>query len=133
MAALKIFGRQKKERKPAESPKGIQAGPPQSSKAGLGGKAAGGMSAHIVSPHITEKATDLAAKNQYVFLVSPHANKRDIKRSVEKMYGVDVRLVRVVNVHSKKMRLGRIQGIKKGYKKAMVKLAEGQKIEILPT
>ena len=91
------------------------------------------MSQHIVSPHITEKATDLAAKNQYVFVVSPHANKNNIAQSVEKMYGVKVRGVRIVNVHAKKMRLGRIQGIKKGYKKAMVKLAEGQKIEILPT
>ena len=88
---------------------------------------------HIVSPHITEKATDLAAKNQYVFVVARAANKRDIARSVEKMYGVNVRLVRIVNVHPKKMRLGRIQGVKKGYKKAMVKVKEGQKIEILPT
>jgi len=122
MAALKIFGR-----KPAQSPKGIVAGPPESSKARFGGEA------HIVSPHITEKATDLAAKNQYVFVVAQRANKGDIKRSVEKMYGVNVRLVRIVNVHSKKMRLGRIQGLKSGYKKAVVKVKEGQKIEILPT
>ena len=118
MAALKIFGKKqvKTQEKPLQQPKAV-----------------GGMSQHIVSPHITEKATDLAAKNQYVFVVSPHANKNNIAQSVEKMYGVKVRGVRIVNVHAKKMRLGRIQGIKKGYKKAMVKLAEGQKIEILPT
>ena len=91
------------------------------------------MSQHIVSPHITEKATDLAAKNQYVFIVPSRSNKNDIARSVEKMYSVNVKGVRVVNVHSKKLRLGKIQGIKTGYKKAMVKLKEGQKIEIMPT
>ena len=120
MAALKVFGRQKKEGKPIK-PAATQL------------KAAVSMSQHIVSPHITEKETDLAVKNQYVFVVSPHANKGNIAQSVEKMYGVEVKSVRIVNVHAKKMRLGRIQGITKGYKKAMVKLAEGQKIDILPT
>ena len=61
----------------------------------------------MVRPHITEKATDLASKNQYVFVVENHASKNDIARAVEKMYGVNVRNVRVINVHAKKMRLGR--------------------------
>ena len=134
MAALKIFGRKPAQKK--EKPFEMIQGKP---KAGIAkeiapqSKIVGSMSSHIVSPHITEKATDLAAKNQYVFVVARGANKGDIARSVEKMYGVNVKGVRIVNVHSKSMRLGRIQGIKKGYKKAMVKLAEGQKIEILPT
>lgn len=121
MAALKIFRKKEKLAKPAAA-----------SVSG-GGKAAVSMSSHIVSPHITEKATDLAVKNQYVFIVSSRSTKNDIKRSVKQMYGVDVKSVRTVNVHSKIMHLGRIQGIKKGYKKAIVKVKEGQKIEILPT
>lgn len=127
MAALKIFGKKPAQKKPAQSPKGIEAGPPESSKARFGGET------YIMSPHITEKATDLAARNQYVFVVAQRARKGDIARAVEKMYRVNVKLVRIVNVHSKKMRLGRIQGIKKGYKKAIVKLEAGQKIDILPT
>ncbi|HEY4510057.1 MAG TPA: 50S ribosomal protein L23 [Candidatus Paceibacterota bacterium] len=120
MSALKVFGRQKSEGKPAKS-------------ATTQLKAAVSMSSHISSPHITEKATDLASKNQYVFIVSRQANKSEIARAVGKMYNVNVKGVRIVNVHAKKMRLGRIQGVKTGYKKAMVKLAEGQKIDILPT
>ena len=88
----------------------------------------------IVRPHITEKATELGStKNQYVFVVQDSTNKTEIKRAVEKMYGVTVEKVRIINVHPKKVKLGKIKGIKKGYKKAMVRVKEGQKIEILPT
>lgn len=124
MAALKIFGKKPIQKKTAATRQAAQTS---------GGKAAVGMSQYIVSPHITEKATDLGSKNQYVFIVSSRATKNDIARAVANMYGVNVKGVRIVNVRSKKMRLGRIQGIKKGYKKAMVKLAPGQKIEVLQT
>jgi len=87
----------------------------------------------LVRPHITEKATDLAANNMYVFVVRPGASKKEIGRSVEKAYGVKVKRVRVINVHPKNMRLGRSKGVKQGYKKAMVQIQEGQRIEILPT
>ena len=88
----------------------------------------------LVRPHTTEKATELgSAKNQYVFVVRPGASKKEIGRSVEKAYGVQVKRVRVINVHPKNMRLGRSKGIKQGYKKAMVQIQEGQRIEILPT
>ena len=88
---------------------------------------------YIVRPHITEKATDLSAQNRYVFVVAPTAAKKEIGYSVEKMYGVKVESVRIINVHPKKMRLGRSRGIKKGYKKAIVQVKEGQSIEILPS
>ncbi|MFH1656640.1 MAG: 50S ribosomal protein L23 [Candidatus Nealsonbacteria bacterium] len=84
------------------------------------------------SPHVTEKATDLTEKNQYIFKVWPRSNKNIIKRAVEKTYGVDVVGVRVINVHRKKRNLGRKQGWTKGYKKAIVEIKKGQKIEILP-
>ena len=83
-------------------------------------------------PHITEKATKLSEKNEYVFEVYPYANKTEIKKSIESLYGVDVLDVRTVVVPRKRRRLGRTQGFKKGYKKAIVKIKEGQKIEILP-
>mgnify|MGYP001948996444 CR=1 FL=1 len=92
-----------------------------------------GVGQYLVRPHITEKATDLAAKNQYVFVVTTKASKKEIGNSVERMYGVNVEGVRIVNVHPKKMRLGKTKGVKKGYKKAIVQVKQGQAIEILPT
>ena len=86
----------------------------------------------IKSPQITEKASELAEENQYVFKVFPQAYKIQIKKAIEKIYGVDVEKVRIINVPSKTRRLGRISGVKPGYKKAVVKIKKGQKIEILP-
>lgn len=86
----------------------------------------------LESPHITEKATSLVSKNQYVFNVWPRSNKPEIKKAVEGIYGVNVLYVKIINIPSKKRRLGRTSGLKKGYKKAIVKLKKGQKIEVLP-
>lgn len=86
----------------------------------------------LKSPHTTEKATDLTGKNQYVFEVWPRANKPEIKKAVENLYGVNVSALKIINIPRKKRRLGKISGWRKGYKKAIVKIKEGQKIEILP-
>lgn len=83
-------------------------------------------------PHITEKATFLTGKNQYTFKVFPKANKTEIKKIVKNLYKVDVLDVNTAKIPKKRMRLGRISGWKKGYKKAIVKIKEGQKIEVLP-
>ena len=86
----------------------------------------------LKAPHVTEKATDLTKKNQYIFKVFPKANKVEIKKAVEDLYGVDVVSVKVINILPKKRRLGRISGWKSGYKKAIIRVKEGQKIEVLP-
>jgi large subunit ribosomal protein L23 len=86
----------------------------------------------LESPHITEKATSLVSKNQYVFKVWPNSNKTEIKKAIENIYGVDVVDVKIINIPKKKRRLGRTAGFRKGYKKAIVKIKEGQKIEVLP-
>lgn len=86
----------------------------------------------LKSPHITEKASDLAEKNQYVFKVYPATNKIEIKKAVEQLYDVDVLKVRVIKVPRKQRRVGRTLGWRKGYKKAIVKIREGQKIEVVP-
>jgi len=82
--------------------------------------------------HITEKATDLTAKNQYIFNIFKNANKKQIKDSIEDIYGVNVISVNIINIHGKKKRMGRRQGWQPGYKKAIVKIREGQKIELMP-
>jgi len=86
----------------------------------------------LKAPHITEKTTNLAEKNQYVFRVWQKANKNEIKKAIENLYKVKVMDVKIINVPAKRRRLGRISGWRKGYKKAIVRLKEGQKIEVLP-
>lgn len=86
----------------------------------------------LKAPHITEKATALVESNQYVFKVYPRANKIEVKKAVSHLYGVDVISVRIINVLAKKRRLGKILGEKKGFKKAIVTIKKGQKIELLP-
>lgn len=85
----------------------------------------------IKKPHISEKASDLAEVNQYIFEISPNYNKNEIKKAVEGLYGVNVLSVNMVKIPHKKRRLGKTEGFRKAYKKAIVKIKEGQKIEIL--
>jgi large subunit ribosomal protein L23 len=86
----------------------------------------------LKAPHITEKATNLAEKNQYVFRVWQKANKNEVKKAIENLYKVKVMDVKIINVPAKRRRLGRISGWKKGFKKAIVRIKEGQKIEVMP-
>jgi len=90
----------------------------------------------IQSAHITEKAGILTEQNKYVFRVYPKANKPEVKKSIESLYGVKVEQVRMVHCAPKKMRLGGKEGfkrgLKKGFKKAIVTLKEGDKIELSP-
>lgn len=87
----------------------------------------------LKAPHITEKSTDLTRKNQYTFLVLEKANKVEVRKAIEDIYNVEVTDVKMINVPAKRRRLGRTLGWKKGYKKAIVKVKEGQKIDVLPT
>ncbi len=81
-------------------------------------------------PHISEKATDLAEKGFYIFRVEKIASKKEIKKETEKRYGVNVMSVRIINIPSKKRRVGRTEGTRKGYKKAIVKVKKGQSIDL---
>lgn len=83
-------------------------------------------------PRMSEKATHLSSTSRYVFEVSPRAKKLDIKEAVEKSYGVRVVKVHIVMTPPKPRRLGRSQGVKSGYKKAIVTLRAGETIEVLP-
>jgi large subunit ribosomal protein L23 len=85
----------------------------------------------IKKPHISEKATYLAEKNQYIFEVLPNFNKSEIKKAVEGIYNVNVLSVNMVTIPPKKRRLGKVQGWRKKMTKAIVKIKDGQTIEIL--
>ena len=86
----------------------------------------------IKQPVVTEKATQLAdEENTYVFEVDRRANKIEIKKAIEEIYGVHVEKVRVVNVKPKYGRWGRkVVRRKPAWKKAYVKVREGEKIQI---
>jgi len=90
----------------------------------------------IKEPHITEKATDSIEQNKYVFKVFPKANKSEIKKAIKALYGAEAEKVNIVHLAPKKRRIGKYQGwrkgLKKGYKKAIVTLKQGEEIEILP-
>jgi len=86
----------------------------------------------LKEPHVTEKATELTENNQYVFKIFPKANKIEVKRAVEDLYNVDVLKVRIIHSPEKPRRLGRTEGKKAGFKKAIVRVKEGQTIELLP-
>ena len=86
----------------------------------------------IKNPIITEKVTMNSHLGQYAFLVDDSANKSEVKKAVEEIYKVKVEGVNMINVKSKKRRLGRTVGVRPGYKKAIVTLKAGQKLDILP-
>lgn len=93
----------------------------------------GGSSvAVLVSPHVTEKASLLSQSNQYVFKVAPHANKYTVKKAIQEAYGMVAERINMVNIPAKKRRKGKKIGFVSGYKKAIVTLKKGQRIEVLP-
>jgi large subunit ribosomal protein L23 len=84
----------------------------------------------IVRPLLTERSTVMKEKfNQYVFETAPAATKIDIARAVEELFKVKVEKVRTMNVAGKFRRYGRGGGYRPDWKKAIVTLKEGQKID----
>src|SRR3989338_7722427 len=83
----------------------------------------------LIGPHMTEKSALLRENNQYVFKVHSGVNKIQIKSAVEKLFSVKVMEVKIVNLPEKKRRLGKTIGTRSGFKKAIVRLKEGDKID----
>jgi large subunit ribosomal protein L23 len=84
----------------------------------------------IRRPLVTEKSN--IAREEYnlvTFAVDPRANKHEIKRAVEELFDVRVVDVRTIRMPRKSRRVGRFMGRKPEWKKALVRLAEGQRIE----
>ncbi len=84
----------------------------------------------ILSPVVTEKSTNLSELNKVVFKVQASANKKTVKRSIEKIFKVNVIKVNIIN---KQNRLKNIRGKKvrvQGYKKAVITLKKGQNIDL---
>jgi large subunit ribosomal protein L23 len=83
----------------------------------------------ILSPALTEKSTDLAAKGCYVFNVRADANKVDIKKAIEELFNVKVAAVNTLNRRGKEKRFKGKIGHQSSLKRAFVKLADGQSFD----
>jgi len=79
----------------------------------------------------TESSSAMMADNKYVFEVDRRADKPEIKRAVETLFKVSVEDVRTMNVHGKIKVMGRFRGKRPDWKKAVVTLAEGSKIDLV--
>lgn len=84
----------------------------------------------IRSPVVSEKATILAEQNKYIFKVAIDSTKLQIKKAVEKIFGVAVLSVNTIKGHGKIKRFRGVVGKQNDYKKAVVTLAKGNKIDI---
>ena len=85
----------------------------------------------IKAPIITEKSASISADGKKIVLkVEKSANKVQIRQAVEKAFDVKVTNVNTINVRPKKKRVGRYEGTTKAYKKAIITLAEGSKIDL---
>ena len=84
----------------------------------------------IISPLVTEKSTNLSDQNKIIFKVHAGANKKNLKKNIEKIFKVEVTKVNIIN---KKTRMKTTRGKKvrvKGFKKAIITLKKGQNIDL---
>jgi len=84
----------------------------------------------LIKPVISEKSYEQIARNQYTFKVHRDAHKTQVRQAVEQLFDVKVERVNIVKVQAKPKRRGLIRGTRPGWKKAVVHLRAGDKIEI---
>ena len=84
----------------------------------------------IISPNITEKSTSLSEYNKIVFKVHKNANKNSIKKSIEKIFKVNVVKIHTINLKGTTKMIRNKKTFKSGYKKAIITLKKGQTIDL---
>ena len=84
----------------------------------------------IISPNVTEKSTSLSEFNKVVFKVRKNANKESIKKTIEKIFKVNVVKINTVNIREKVKMVRNKKAYKSGYKKAIITLKKGQSIDL---
>jgi len=123
-----VFNTPKKEAKKEEIVKEINF---QNKSKKKNAKRRGNSAKVLVRPVITEKVNDLSVYNQYVFEIYPRANKIEVKKAIKEVYGVEPIKVRVLNNIGRLVRSGRNKMTRTGgYKKAIVSLKPGDKIDV---
>ena len=84
----------------------------------------------IVRPLITEKTSKLIEERKYTFEVAKGVNKIEVKEAVEKIFEVKVTAVNIINVRKKARKVGKYEGLRPAVRKAIITLAEGQKLDV---
>jgi large subunit ribosomal protein L23 len=84
----------------------------------------------LIRPVVSEKSYNQITENRYTFRVHPDAHKTQVRQAVEELFDVKVVSVNIVQMPAKPKRRGMIKGTKSGWKKAIVELKAGDKIEI---
>jgi large subunit ribosomal protein L23 len=126
---MALFGVFKKGRKKPEPPKKA-AEETKKTKTEALAKASNFVPGVLLKPHIAEKSTLLNEKGIYVFEIGKKTNKVMVGRAIKEKYGVLPQKVNIVNIPSKKISFRGKKGTKRGFKKAIVCLKKGDKIEL---
>lgn len=126
MTALNIFTKKKSAKEPSVTSQKEEKQVPKENR----GKISAAISLLIKRPHPSEKAVLMHNDRQYVFVVEKAATKTTVQSAIESIYDVSVEKVRVINMPGKTKRLGVSKGWRPGYKKAIVTLKKGDKIEL---
>ena len=84
----------------------------------------------IISPIVTEKSTNLSEQNKIIFKVPTKANKKNLKKSIEKIFKVNVIKINTINLRGKNKIIRGKKSFKPGFKKAIVTLKKGQSIDL---
>lgn len=84
----------------------------------------------IIRPLVSEKSTMQESAGKYTFLVELDANKVQIKQAIKAQYGVMPEAVNMINVEGKRLQRGRIKGKRSDYKKAIVTVKKGDKLDV---
>ena len=86
----------------------------------------------LLTPHVSEKtAVASEMEGRHTFKVAGDANKLEVRRAVEKLFGVDVKSVQIINVKGKTKRFAAGTGRRSDWKKAVVRLGEGQDLDFM--
>lgn len=122
----------KKEKSPGKTEdkkeRALKPGTVRIDEAGEGGEAHGNV---ILKPRITERSSFITEDRAYTFDIDPRANKTQVKRAIEEIYKVKPVKVNIVMVPSKRITVRGKAGVRSGGKKAIVYLADGDKIEFV--
>ena len=85
----------------------------------------------VKNPHVTERSLRIGQYNQYVFLVDPKASKSEIRKELEKIYSVHIKRVRTITQPTKTLLWRGKKGSRSRFKKAIITLEKGQRIDVM--
>ena len=83
----------------------------------------------VIAPIITEKATKISEKNQYVFKVKIDSNKKEIKKAIEQLFKVKIKKIKTIKIKGKNKIFKGTKGRRSDYKKAIICLNKGENLD----